>query len=188
MAARPRSAVPRSSSRTGFGQRESIGNPLNLTLGRRPASASATRRTFGASAARVAPMMAPEPPAASPVETGYFVPAAEAVASLRFVAWFEEKILERAARAGGWPEGADAPRRRREGVSRRRPRGNDARARPRRAPRASKRGAAAAPDAARDASDRGGVSEDRGTARRELSAHRRQRDSHSLWVVAIVRP
>ena len=36
----------KTSSRSGLGQRESIGNPLNLTLGRRPVSAASTRRGF----------------------------------------------------------------------------------------------------------------------------------------------
>ena len=49
----------KTSSRSGLGQRESIGNPLNLTLGRRPVSAASTRRGFKGSALRLG--LAPPP-------------------------------------------------------------------------------------------------------------------------------
>ena len=73
----------KTSSRSGLGQRESIGNPLNLTLGRRPVSAASTRRGFKGSA-RVVPQPQPEEEPATTKQPN----------ALGFTAWFEEKIVE----------------------------------------------------------------------------------------------
>jgi hypothetical protein len=97
---RPQSAhMTRTGSRTGFGQRESIGNPLNLSLGRiRPMSASTSRTSFVPGASAKSDHSAPPPPMYAKeepqVQSGYFVPAREAGASLRFFAYFEEPILQ----------------------------------------------------------------------------------------------
>ena len=74
----------KTSSRSGLGQRESIGNPLNLTLGRRPVSAASTRRGFKGSA-RVVPQ--PQQPEEDEAVT-------KQPNALGFTAWFEEKIVE----------------------------------------------------------------------------------------------
>ena len=73
----------KTSSRSGLGQRESIGNPLNLTLGRRPVSAASTRRGFKGSA-RVVPQPQVEEEQATTTQPN----------ALGFTAWFEEKIVE----------------------------------------------------------------------------------------------
>ena len=97
---RPQSAhMTRTGSRTGFGQRESIGNPLNLSLGRiRPMSASTSRTSFVPGVSAKSDHSAPPPPMYAKeepqVQSGYFVPAREAGASLRFFAYFEEPILQ----------------------------------------------------------------------------------------------
>ncbi|KAH8045733.1 alpha-tubulin binding protein [Aureococcus anophagefferens] len=78
---RPQSAhMTRTGSRTGFGQRESIGNPLNLSLGRiRPMSASTSRTSFVPGASAKSDHSAPPPPMYAKeepqVQSGYFVPA-----------------------------------------------------------------------------------------------------------------
>ena len=82
----------RSGSRTGFGQRESIGNPLNLTLGRRPIMASDSRKSLRSQASRRSEESSrredtesvPEPPNSwrregvmSANRSGYFAPPGE---------------------------------------------------------------------------------------------------------------
>ena len=98
---RPRSStgLGRTGSRTGFGQRESIGNPLNLSLGRiRPMSASTSRTSFqpGMSAKTDRSVEEPQMYAKDEpqVQSGYFVPVREAGAALRFYAYFDEPVLE----------------------------------------------------------------------------------------------
>jgi len=83
MVARPRTS---GGSRSGLGQRESIGNPFNLTLGRRPSSAAATRRGFKGASARVMPAQ-PRPEAEEPATV-------KQPNALGFTAWFEERIIE----------------------------------------------------------------------------------------------
>jgi len=83
MVARPRTS---GGSRSGLGQRESIGNPFNLTLGRRPSSTAATRRGFKGASARVMPAQ-PRPEAEEPATV-------KQPNALGFTAWFEERIIE----------------------------------------------------------------------------------------------
>lgn len=107
----------RSGSRTGFGQRESIGNPLNLTLGRRPIMASDSRKSLRSQASRRSEESSrredtesvPEPPNSwrregvmSANRSGYFAPPGQSAgggAVLRFHAYFEEPILEYSSRS-----------------------------------------------------------------------------------------
>ena len=69
----------KTSSRSGLGQRESIGNPLNLTLGKRPVSAASTRRGFKGSARVV-----PQPPPRDDAEPA----TTKQPNALGFTAWF----------------------------------------------------------------------------------------------------